>query len=215
MDKEKFLFGDTPTVFITRADHFLHCPTWFDGLEKEPNSNFYETIGLEAEHRSPAIKMFHAMQAMQVGNWKQLATHLLVAHYCATFPNSKIVLIDGYPRTFLEAIMVNVNEAVGQVIPNHRVQLNNAYQVQTTDDYNNVLYAVQAKANKEDKYVFDINGTIMKDFVPELDAYNAALQRYQEAQRAAQAQGTPPAGMFKPYLVKNEDDGGHGGNTLQ
>lgn len=215
MNKEdKFLFGDTPTVFITRVDHFLHCPTWFDELEPGTNSNFYETIGLEKEFRTPAIKIFHAMQAIQVGNWKPLAVHLLVAHYLATYPNSKIVIIDGYPTKFIEAVLANINEAIQQAMPTHNKFPHHGYTVADVAAYNNVLYTIQAEAKVAEKLVFNVSGTTVKDFVPEIDAFNNALQRYQEAQRQEQSRIVPPAGAFKPYLIKPEDDG-QGGNTLQ
>lgn len=214
MNEEKFIFGDTPAVFITRVDHFLHCPTWFDELETGANSNFYETIGVEMENRTPGIKLFHAMQALQVGNWKPLAAHLLVTHYVATYPKSKVVIIDGYPKKFVEAVLSNFNEAVEKVIPNHKVLHHDAYSVVDIAEYNNVLYQIQGDNKAQGRAVFNVSGTTVKDFVPEIDAFNNALERYHEAQKQEQMRIVPPAGAFKPYLVKPEDDG-QGGNTLQ
>lgn len=211
MGESKFIFCDTPTALIVRLDHLLHCPVWFEELKQDGNNNIYQTIELAEEHRTPQLKMFHATQAIMSENWKQLPQHLIAAHLTATYPHSKLVIIDGYPMGMLQTAATKIAEQIARVIPHYKASAIDVFWAAGYNGYDIQLLNAQANAKEFNKVAFNLSEKTVADFVPQIDAYNEALGKYHTEQQNKQAQAAAEQPRFRPYIVKPGDDDGQGG----
>lgn len=214
MNEKEFIFCDTPTMFITRVDHFLHCPLWFDELDEESKGSFYQNIGLELENRAPRLKVFHTTQALLVENWKSIAMHLIVSHLVSTYPNSKFYIIDGHPKEIMSAVYKKVVSEVQRIIPGYG---NDNLCIHCSDItmYRNAVLSIQGIAKNFEKVAYDIAPRLVSDFIPELNNYNEAIMRMQEEQKQQQIRAAQPSQVMAPFLIKPEGGDNGGGTILQ
>lgn len=215
--KDEFKYCDTPTLFVVRADHLLHCPVWFDEIEPTPTGSLYNQIELPLEHRTPELKIFHATQAIMSNQFKRMVFDLLIAHVVSV-PNSYIRILDGYPHMILQGIKTAFEDGMKAVFGEKFTKgVVNIYGATTFNKYLNAVSELKAQAENDKIAFVQIDIQQFNYFIPAIDEYNKALQDTHLRQKQAQAEKAPVAQAFKPYLIggANDPDTNGGGTILQ
>lgn len=224
IDFKEWKFGETPTTFLYRLDHFLQIPVYYEELELGKDDSIYDLIGLPTENRTMDLKLYHAMvsvcqrpSAYKVANMRFIVGHLLMER-----EHSTVVIIDGYP-TFIwlsikQFIIKSFEEyGLGNLVKDLFKYKITYQRYDTFLDFNNAYLNVRVLAEEQKLVCFELDKYKPESIVPDWEIYNEYLTKFRESQHThlhpGHAQQAPPAMSFDDEerrnilkMVEDDDD---------